>query len=203
MTTDINAKSTAGNFPAVLFMLRHWSVSRVLSLTAIYLAPRLLAGSSHLLEAVGSTCMLLHGVAPDRVYIVQGAHLEKLFSGAADLSPHLGTLKTLKYMQYSGGFQCLICGGISRCPIKFFSAMYPTHVSMGRVGSYPTFSALLPGINDVRLAVYLCCTCPGVTPGGRYPLSLPCGARTFLIRCLSACVRGCPTWSLKYCTASG
>ena len=48
--------------------------------------------------------------------------------------------------------------------------------------------------------VSLCCTCPEVTLGGRYPLSLPYGARTFLIRCLSACVRGCPTWSRKYCT---
>ena len=48
--------------------------------------------------------------------------------------------------------------------------------------------------------VSLCCTCPEVTLGGRYPLSLPCGARTFLIRGLSACVRGCPTWSRKYCT---
>ena len=37
-------------------------------LTAIYLAPQLLAGSSLLLEAVGPTFMLLHGVAPDRVY---------------------------------------------------------------------------------------------------------------------------------------
>ena len=30
------------------------------------------------------------------------------------------------------------------------------------------------------MAVYLCCTFPGVAPGGCYPLSLPCGARTFL-----------------------
>ena len=30
-------------------------------------------------------------------------------------------------------------------------------------------------------AVYLCCTIPEVTLGGRYPLSLPCAARTFLI----------------------
>ena len=29
--------------------------------------------------------------------------------------------------------------------------------------------------------VYFCCTFPGVAPGGCYPLSLPCGARTFLI----------------------
>ena len=31
-------------------------------------------------------------------------------------------------------------------------------------------------------AVFLCCTFPEVAFGGRYPLSLPCGARTFLIR---------------------
>ena len=31
------------------------------------------------------------------------------------------------------------------------------------------------------MAVYLCCTFPRVAPGGCYPLSLPYGARTFLI----------------------
>ena len=77
----------------------------------------------------------------------------------------------------------------------------PTHVTMGRVGSYPTFSPLLPGIEDARLAVYLCCTCPEVPLGGRYPLSLPYEARTFLIWSLSASIRGCPTRSRKYCTA--
>ena len=51
-------------------------------------------------------------------------------------------------------------------------------------------------------AVYLCCTCPEVTLGGRYPLSLPCGARTFLTCGFSACSRGCPTRSRKYCTLS-
>ena len=35
-------------------------------------------------------------------------------------------------------------------------------------------------------AVSLCCTFPEVAFGGRYPLSLPCGARTFLTRGLSA-----------------
>ena len=34
-------------------------------------------------------------------------------------------------------------------------------------------------------AVYLCCTFPEVAFGGRYPLSLPCGARTFLMTVLS------------------
>ena len=45
-------------------------------------------------------------------------------------------------------------------------------------------------------AVYLCCTCPEVAFGGRYPLSLPCGARTFLTHRLSPCARGCPACSL-------
>ena len=43
-------------------------------------------------------------------------------------------------------------------------------------------------------AVSLCCTFPGVASGGRYPLSLPCGARTFLMRGLSACSRDCPAY---------
>ena len=42
----------------------------------------------------------------------------------------------------------------------------------------------------IRKVVYFCCTCPRVTPGGRYPLSLPCGARTFLMYRLSPCTRG-------------
>ena len=40
-------------------------------------------------------------------------------------------------------------------------------------------------------AVYLCCTFPEVAFGGRYPLSLPCGARTFLTTGLSAWPRDC------------
>ena len=44
-------------------------------------------------------------------------------------------------------------------------------------------------------AVYLCCTFPEVAFGGRYPLSLPCGARTFLMNGLSACTRDCLFYS--------
>ena len=36
------------------------------------------------------------------------------------------------------------------------------------------------------MAVYLCCTGPEVAFGGRYPLSLPYGVRTFLVSGLSA-----------------
>ena len=47
-----------------------------------------------------------------------------------------------------------------------------------------------------RFAVYLCCTFPEVAFGGRYPLSLPCGARTFLTHRLSPYARGRSAYSL-------
>ena len=52
-------------------------------------------------------------------------------------------------------------------------------VAIHPVGSYPTFSSLH------KNAVIFCCTFPGVTSGGRYPLFLPIGARTFLKNSLS------------------
>ncbi len=57
-----------------------------------------------------------------------------------------------------------------------------------------TMGELLPRLSTLtyqKQAVYLCCTCPKVTLGGRYPLSLPCGARTFLMHGVSPCARGC------------
>ena len=60
--------------------------------------------------------------------------------------------------------------------------------------------ALTPPFHPYLAAVYFCCTCPEVTLGGRYPLSLPYEARTFLTCGLSACSRDCPTWLQKYCT---
>ena len=54
-----------------------------------------------------------------------------------------------------------------------------------RVRSYRTFPPLPEGANRPP-AVSLCCTFPQIALGGRYPLSLPCGARTFLMRGLSA-----------------
>ena len=111
-------------------------------LTAIYLALRLLAGSSRLLGTAGSASRPSTALLRDRVYIVKPVLLQ-------------------------AGW------------------------------------ALTPPFHPYLAAVSLCCTCPGVTPGGHYPLSLPCGARTFLIRGLSACVRGCPTWSRKYYSPNG
>ena len=46
---------------------------------------------------------------------------------------------------------------------------------------------------------YFCCTFPGVASGGRYPLSLPCGARTFLISApFGIPIRGSPAYSISY-----
>jgi len=47
----------------------------------------------------------------------------------------------------------------------------------------PRAGELLPRLSILtakNAAVYFCCTCPEVAFGGRYPLSLLCGARTFL-----------------------
>ena len=134
--------------PPPIFRERFFDATRVCKpgsvLTAIYLALRLLARSSRLLEAVGQTCCFSTALLRDRVYSVK------------PMLPWAGWALTPPFHPY-----CVDA--------------------------------------DIDAAVYLCCTCPEVTLGGHYPLSLPCGARTFLIRCLSACVRGCPTWSRKYC----
>ena len=73
----------------------------------------------------------------------------------------------------------------------------PSHgVAPDRVYSTPMFpwggcalTAPFHPYLPVRKAVSFCCTCPRVTPGGRYPLSLPCGARTFLMAALSGSPR--------------
>ena len=121
-----------------------WAYKPGSVLTAIYLAPRSLAGSSHLLGTAGQAYCPTHGVAPDRVYIIK------------PMLPWAG---------------CALTAPFHPC------------------GSFEEASA-----------VSLCCTCPRVTPGRRYLLSLPCGARTFLIWRLSATIRGCPARSLQYCT---
>ena len=66
---------------------------------------------------------------------------------------------------------------------------------------HPYLAGTSQGAHTPNEAVSFCCTCPRVTPGGRYPLSLPCGARTFLTGGLSASPRGCPTWLRGHCTA--
>ena len=121
-----------------------WAYKPGSVLTAIYLALRSLAGSSHLLGTAGQAYCPPHGVAPDRVYIIK------------PMLPWAG---------------CALTAPFHPC---------------WRFGNRP--------------AVSLCCTCPGVTPGRRYLLSSPYGARTFLIWDLSVPIRGCPAQSPGYCT---
>ena len=56
----------------------------------------------------------------------------------------------------------------------------PPMLPWGAVSPYLAFPPL-PSLHYGDTAVFLCCTIPGVAPGGRYPLSLPCAARTFLM----------------------
>ena len=58
-------------------------------LTAIYLAPQLLTGSSHLLGTAGQAYCPTHGVAPDRVYIIK------------PMSPWAGCALTAPFHPYS------------------------------------------------------------------------------------------------------
>lgn len=109
-------------------------------LTAIYLAPQLLTGSSRLLGTVGRTNCPSTALLRDRVYIVE------------PMLPWAGCALTAPFHPYSA---------------------------------------------EIGGAVSLCCTCPEVSLGGRYPLSLPCGARTFLIWALSVPIRGCPTFAAE------
>ena len=58
-------------------------------MTAIYLAPHLLTGSSHLLGTAGQAYCPTHGVAPDRVYIIK------------PMSPWAGCALTAPFHPYS------------------------------------------------------------------------------------------------------
>ena len=104
--------------------------------------------------------MSLHGVAPDRVCSDGRFH-----TPSGELLPRLSILTSSA------------------------QAPYPSPRRIGqRQGSFISLCLLSPQSQRAALrgprcgaeAVYFCCTFPGVAPGGCYPLSLPCGARTFL-----------------------
>ena len=98
--------------------------------------------------------------------------------------------------------------GSGRASLGTRSPCSHTGVAPDRVYSDGCFDApsgeLLPRLSTLtsstqsRRAVYLCCTFPEVAFGGRYPLSLPCGARTFLTAGLSASPRDCLSYSHNY-----
>ena len=93
--------------------------------------------------------------------------------------------------------------GSSRAGLCSHTGVAPDRVySDGRF--HTPSGELLPRLSTLtsstqsRRAVYLCCTFPEVAFGGRYPLSLPCGARTFLTTGLSAWPRDCLSYSPVY-----
>ena len=109
----------------------------------------------------GRPCFLC-GVAPDRVYSNGRFH-----TPLGALLPHLSTF--------------------SRSTLPFPVCTFCLHHAGGAGVSGETVCAL--AANPERQSaqvVYFCCTFPQIALGGRYPLSLPCGARTFLMRGLSA-----------------
>ena len=82
----------------------------------------------------------------------------------------------------------VICSPTALLRIEF-TASTCLHATSELLPHFSTLTGKIP-------AVYLCCTCPRVTPGGRYPLSLPYGARTFLTHRLSPCARGRSAYSV-------
>ena len=92
----------------------------------------------------------------------------------------------------------------SRSTLPFPVCTFCLHHAGGTGVSGETVCALAanPERQSARV-VYFCCTFPQIALGGRYPLSLPCGARTFLTAGLSASPRDCLSYSHNYFSPSG
>ena len=155
------------------------TISRVLYLTVIYLDAPLPVRSSHPgsgRASLGARSPRSHtGVAPDRVYsdglfpaiecaLTALFHPYLVITSSISFRIPRPTPVTPKRTQQSGSFRKRRRSGMSA----------PCRVRRGK--GYEA-------CDDE--AVYLCCTFPEVAFGGRYPLFLPCGARTFLMDRLS------------------
>ena len=121
-----------------------------------------------------------------------------LSSTAIYLDP--GLLLGSSHLLGTAGPACSPTHGVA--PDRVYSTpMFPWGGCALTTPFHPYLAGTSQGAHTPNEAVSFCCTCPRVTPGGRYPLSLPCGARTFLTGGLSASPRGCPTWLRGHCTA--
>ena len=174
------------------------TVSRVLYLAVIYLRAALPRRSSHPGSGradPGARSPCSHtGVAPDRVY-------------SDGLFPAIECALTALFHPYRQGYALAVSRFLTESvaaaddcnreegpfvPLHTTPLRFPLGERSSTPASYQHGAALA--------AVYLCCTFPEVAFGGRYPLSLPCGARTFLMNRLSPCPRDCLAYSHKYCT---
>jgi len=174
------------------------TISRVLYLTVIYLDVPLPVRSSHPgsgRASLGTRSPCSHtGVAPDRVY-------------SDGLFPAIECALTALFHPYRQGYALAVSRFLTESvaaaddcnreegpfvPLHTTPLRFPLGERSSTPASYQHGAALA--------AVYLCCTFPEVAFGGRYPLSLPCGARTFLMNRLSPCPRDCLAYSHEYCT---
>ena len=154
------------------------TISRVLYLTVIYLDVPLPVRSSHPgsgRASLGTRSPCSHtGVAPDRVY-------------SDGLFPAIECALTALFHPYRQGYALAVSRFLTESvaaaddcnreegpfvPLHTTPLRFPLGERSSTPASYQHGAALA--------AVYLCCTFPEVAFGGRYPLSLPCGARTFL-----------------------
>ena len=100
-----------------------------------------------------------------------------LSSTAIYLDP--GLLLGSSHLLGTAGPACSPTHGVA--PDRVYSTpMFPWGGCALTTPFHPYLAGTSQGAHTPNEAVSFCCTCPRVTPGGRYPLSLPCGARTFL-----------------------
>ena len=159
-----------------LFAKCDWVYKPGSVLTAIYLDLRLLAGSSRLLGTVGQTYCSSTALLRIEFTALQCSH------GAGGLLHRLFTLTSSKQAPQFSHCCEQQCSSVSLFLLSPLKLRFNGGPFLGE-------------------AVSLCCTCPEVTLGGRYPLSLPYEARTFLTWCFSASSRGCPTQLQVYFNA--
>ena len=115
---------------------------------------------------------------PQRVESLRGFACDRVCKPGSVIDSHLSRRTVAGALQPPSrrqpGKPCLLCGV---APDRVYSGGH----------SRATGCALTAPFHPCReAAVYFCCTFPEVAFGGRYPLSLPCGARTFLMGGLSA-----------------
>ena len=91
-------------------------------------------------------------------------------------------------------------GQALRSPTVLLRIEFTAATCLHALGELLPRLSTLTGLPGSSPAVYLCCTCPRVAPGGCYPLSLPCGARTFLTHRLSPYARDHSARLPKYFT---
>ena len=90
-----------------------------------------------------------------------------------------------------GRWRAALASLLGVAPDGVYTARY---VTIPAVSSYLAFSSL-----PLR-AVIFCCTFLKVSLTGRYPASLLCGARTFLVRCLSTLLYATIQFTILYYT---